>query len=91
MFKDYYQQVVVKPRPWGLGKTPDGSPIFKKGWEDGCDSGLGVYGAQHYRKPAYKFRQDVTLIHNREYYRAWKDAYTYCRWYNWTWSRPYQE
>ncbi|MCB2081340.1 MAG: hypothetical protein H6908_02830 [Hyphomicrobiales bacterium] len=82
-----YQQL-VRPRPWGMGETPEGSTIFKQGWNDGCDTGLGVYGNDRY-KWAYTYKQDMTLLSNPEYYRAWKDAYTYCRWYVWTWLRPW--
>ncbi len=85
------QQMVFEPRPWGMAETPDGSPVFRQGWEDGCNTGLGVYGGSAYRVNAYKFRQDITQTDNPEYYRAWKDAYTYCRWYVWNWSRPSRE
>ncbi len=83
-------QQFTKPRPWGLGETPDGTPEFRKGWEDGCDTGLRAYGGHWYRnRSGYKhFKQDLTLIHNPEYYRAWRDAFTYCRWYVWNWQRP---
>jgi len=84
----YMEQVFTRPRPWGMADTPEGSPTFQQGWEDGCDSGLGVYGSYHYRVKAYRFRQDYTQINNPEYYRAWKDGYGYCRWYVWNWSRP---
>lgn len=80
-----------RPRPWGLGETPEGSPTFQQGWEDGCDTGLGVYGGPHYRKKAYRFRQDITQMDDPEYYRAWKDAYTYCRWYVWNWAKKPRE
>jgi hypothetical protein len=82
-------ELFTKPRPFGLGETPDGSPTFRQGWEDGCDSGLGAYGGFHYRRKSYAFRQDITQIDNPEYYRAWKDAFTYCRWYVWNWARPW--
>lgn len=84
----YYNQAFVKPRPWGMGETPEGSPLFQKGWDEGCNSGLGVAGGKHYRKPAYRFQQDLSLINNDEYYRAWRDAYTYCRWYVNAWTTP---
>ena len=84
-------ELVTKPRPWGLGETPDGSPTFKQGWEDGCDTGLGVYGGAGYKRKAYRFRQDISQLDNPEYYRAWKDAYTYCRWYVWNWDRSWHQ
>jgi hypothetical protein len=73
---------IIRPKPFNLGKTPEGSPIFQKGWDEGCESGLHVYGNSFYRG-AYSYKQDINLINNQEYYRAWKDAYTYCRWYVW--------
>lgn len=85
---DTFYQQLVRPRPWGMGKTPEGSPYFKQGWDDGCSTGVAVYGIDRY-KWSYTFKQDMTLVSNPEYYRAWKDAYTYCRWYNWKWNRPF--
>lgn len=81
-----YRQL-TKPRPWGLADTPEGSPIFQQGWEDGCETGMRVYGGLTYRM-AYQFKQDQELVNDPEYYTAWRDAYTYCRWYVWNWVRP---
>ncbi len=81
---------IVTPKPWGLGDTPEGSEIFQKGWNDGCNSGLHVYGTARYRA-AYDYYQDPELLENQEYYRAWKDAWTYCRWYAWNWVRPFSK
>lgn len=78
---------IIKPVPLNLGETPPGSPIFQKGWEDGCSGGLKGYGNTRY-KTAYEYKQDPHLIHNPEYYRAWKDGYLYCRWYSWNWVIP---
>jgi len=75
------------PRPMNLGATPPGSAIFQQGWEDGCSGGLKGYGNTRY-KTAYEYKQDPNLIHNPEYYRAWKDGYLYCRWYSWNWVIP---
>lgn len=80
---------LTNPRPWGIGETPDGPPEFRKGWEDGCDTGIGVYGDDRY-KFAYTFKQDLNLLKNPAYYRAWRDAYTYCRWYAENWVRVLQ-
>ena len=77
---------LVTPRPYGMAETPDGSPTFQQGWNDGCETGLNVYGNDRY-KVAYGFTQDPKLILNDEYYNAWKDAYTYCRWYAYNWVR----
>lgn len=81
---------VFKPWPHGLSKTPEGTPEFQAGWTDGCESGLSVYGNDVY-KAFYTFKQDVQLVDHPEYYRAWKDSYTYCRWYVWNWARPWQQ
>ncbi len=77
-----------RPRPWGIGDAPPGPPEFRKGWEDGCDTGIGAYGNDFY-KVFYTYKQDLNLIQNPVYYRAWKDAYTYCRWYTEQWAKPW--
>lgn len=77
-----------EPKPFGIGEVPKGgSPEFTQGWEDGCHSGIAAYGGFHYRTLGYKFKQDVTMIHNKDYYNAWQDAYLYCRWYVWNYIR----
>lgn len=81
-------EFIIRPRPPGLGTTPEGPPEFQKGWEDGCDSGLYIYGGGAYRG-GYKYTQDINMANNPEYYKAWKDAYNYCRLYVWNWSRPW--
>ena len=83
------EELFTHPRPYGIGETPEGSPVFRQGWNDGCDSGLGVYGGRLYRVKAYRYKQDLTQIDNPEYYRAWKDAFTYCRWYSWNWVKSW--
>lgn len=84
-----YNQI-TKPRPYGLAPTPEGTAIFKQGWEDGCDTGLSAYGNDTYKR-LYTFKQDLVLVDNPEYYRAWKDAYLYCRWYAWNWVRDWMQ
>ena len=77
-----------KPKPLGLGKLPEGGSVeFNQGWEDGCETGLAAYGGGHYRNLGHKFKQDYKMIHNPDYYRAWQDAYSYCRWYIWNYNR----
>lgn len=77
----------ISPKPKSLNKPnfENYSPEYEKGWTHGCETGLNAYGNSVY-KNAYKFYQDPKLINNLDYYRAWKDAYTYCRYhvYNWT-------
>lgn len=77
---------LVKPRPWGISEVPDGSPMFRYGWSDGCDTGLSSYGNDRY-KIKYKYTQQPDLLKNKDYYRAWKDAYNYCSWYTYNWAR----
>lgn len=82
---------IKRPRPWPLANTPEGTPMFQKGWNDGCDTGLQVYGNNMYNAAYEGFKQDPNLVDNPEYYRAWKDAYTYCRWSVYNWTRGWQQ
>gem|GEM_PF-2790506 len=54
------------------------SPDFQKGWRDGCETGVAVYG-----NPFYKFlnnpKRDSSKVGNRSYQNAWSTAYNYCR------------
>lgn len=60
-------------------EPPEGPPIYRQGWEDGCESGMHAYAADFYKSiNAFEFRQDATLRQNRMYYQVWKDAYLYC-------------
>lgn len=77
-----------KPRPPGLAEAPvEGvSPEYTQGWKDGCDSGISAAGSTHYRQTGYKFVMDYSMVENKDYYQAWHDAYTYCRWYVGSWN-----
>ena len=79
---------LYKPWPWGLVKLEEieGSELYKKGWKEGCESGLAVYGNHRY-KAFYTVYQDVEHLHDKDYYKAWKDSYSYCRWYVYHWAR----
>ena len=62
-------------------KAPPNAPQeYKLGWEHGCKSGLAAYGNDFY-KTFYKFTQDLKLIRNPVYYKAWSDSFHYCRAY----------
>ncbi|MCD6034977.1 MAG: hypothetical protein K0R63_718 [Rickettsiales bacterium] len=81
----------MAPRPFAMGDTPPGTATFRKGWEEGCHTGLATMTTDYY-KSFYTFEQDPYMINNSEYYEAWKDAYTYCRqyafkWTLWSWDR----
>ena len=78
-------RAILKPTPLGMGKVPDGHPIFQAGWNDGCETGLGTMSSNFY-KTFYKYKQDPKMIMNKMYYQAWKDAYTYCRQYMFRWT-----
>lgn len=88
--KSTFAGQLVKPRPWGMAETPEGPPLYQKGWNHGCDSGLNVYGNSRY-KASYEFTQDWRLVDNRDYYSGWKQGYGYCRWYTYNWVRPWRE
>lgn len=76
---------VFAPKPFGMNQAEKGTPEFNKGWEDGCETGMSTMSTDYY-KSFYTFRQDPDMITNIEYYKAWKDAYTYCRQYVFKWS-----
>ncbi|MCE3232040.1 MAG: hypothetical protein K0R98_297 [Rickettsiaceae bacterium] len=71
------------PKPWRMG-GPDrenASPEYTEGWDDGCSTGLSTMNPGYY-KSFYSFKQDPYKVDNEVYYKAWKDAYTYCRQYS---------
>ncbi len=64
-----------------MDNYPDeASPLYKKAWHEGCESGITAYSNDFY-KAMYSFNQDSRLIDNPEYYNTWRDAYQYCRHY----------
>lgn len=74
----------VRPRvgpPWMakmLNEGPkDGSELFKKGWHDGCWTGISG-ASNRLQRGFYQFKQDYELSQNQEYYAGWKVAYNYC-------------
>jgi hypothetical protein len=70
-----------KPMPWIFKQVPqDASASVKKGWIDGCESGLASMTNSFYRS-FYRFQQDPALRKDPDYYRTWKDVFTYCRHY----------
>jgi len=74
-----------KPTPFRMSKAPEGPPNFQQGWEDGCYTGLATLVPTYY-KTFYRFKQDVSMIHDRLYYQAWNDSYNYCRQYAFKWT-----
>lgn len=78
----------LAPMPARMGRPAENaSALYKKGWWDGCHTGLSTMNMDIY-KNFYGYKQDISLIGNPEYYKSWKDAYTYCRQYSFrfTWD-----
>ena len=73
------QSCTLKPGPLDL--DPPGSPEFKMGFKDGCESGLATYGTIFY-KARYSFYQNYDMLSNIDYDRAWHESFNYCRHYN---------
>ena len=69
-------------RPLSLyGIKPQGTPEYKLGWEDGCDTGLGSV-AGGINKYAFGFRKRPEFASNELYNTAWNEGFSYCRWSN---------
>ncbi len=78
-----------KPRGIDRGMidgAPDGTPIFRSGWKDGCESGISAVGSLQY-KAANGFSYDATMLSSNEYHNAWRLGFRYCRWYTAQWLR----
>jgi len=60
---------------------PEEAPVaYKMGWEHGCKTGFSTYGNTFYRT-FYNFTQDVSMIGDETYIKAWNDSLSYCRSY----------
>lgn len=82
--------VITKPTPYGLQRglvdgAPEGTPAFRYGWKDGCESGLAAYGTLLY-KAAYSYKYDSASLQDNEYHNAWEMGFRHCRWYVNTWT-----
>ncbi len=73
------------PSPLFMSTDVPGTPEFKRGWEDGCQSGIAAYGTA-IQKMFYNFYQDYRMLHNPHYNAAWHEAFDYCRHYNAKWQ-----
>ena len=75
-----------KPRvgaPWMqdmLNQGPEGPTNFRKGWRDGCETGISAT-ANRLQRVFYDFKQDFALAQDPVYYKGWKAAYNYCQRY----------
>jgi len=77
----YNNPDALKPMPWIFKQMPENAPNnYKRGWKDGCESGLATMTNSLYRK-FYSFRQDSGLRSNATYYKSWKDSFDFCRGY----------
>ena len=63
-----------------LYNSPPGPPKFKKGWKDGCHTGIHAV-ANHQHKYSFEFRQDYKLSSDSEYYTGWKIGWNFCQRY----------
>lgn len=63
-------------------------PDYQKGWQDGCESGLGTAYSNSWYKTFHAYRKDVRMLTNPMYVVGWDDGNRYCRhyagqWVNW--------
>ncbi len=82
-----------KPKTGGLWaqelltKGPkDASTTFKKGWIDGCETGISA-AANSFQTYFYRWKQDAELAQTDEYYTGWRLAFYYCARYTYQYSR----
>jgi hypothetical protein len=66
-----------KPIPF-YWTVPDGPPEYVRGYNDGCDSGIGAAGGIWY-KYWYGFRRDPVMLDNPLYKQGWNEGFSYCR------------
>ncbi|MFT6331880.1 MAG: hypothetical protein ACJAW3_000200 [Lentimonas sp.] len=58
--------------------VPDGTPIFQKGYRDGCENGIYSRGNAFYRTKYNGYNYDYSLIENPEYKFGYGKGYGYC-------------
>ena len=68
-------------------RPKEGPPEYLKGWDDGCESGLGTSYTNDWYKTFHSYTKDKRMINNRLYSVGWKDGYHYCRHYSGQWVR----
>ncbi|MDB2415520.1 hypothetical protein N9W34_07085 [Rickettsiales bacterium] len=82
---------ITNPMPFGIYKgmqdgAPEGSPNFRAGWKDGCESGMAAYGSLHY-KATHGYQYNQQSLSDDEYHAAWRVGFRHCRWYTAAWMR----
>lgn len=85
-------QTVSNPTPFGIyrgmeNQAPTGTPTFRAGWKDGCESGISAMGSLHH-KATHHFAYDSTMLNSDEYHNSWRLGFRYCRWYTAAWIHP---
>ena len=63
---------------WLSTVDPPGTPEYKLGWEDGCDSGLSAEGTWDY-KLMYGFKKRPEMSSSDQYKSGWSEGFSYCR------------
>lgn len=79
----------IVPYGYDRGMTdgaPNGTPTFRSGWKDGCESGFTVMPSGH-MKIFHNFTFNAHNIVNQEYFDAWFLGFNHCRWYGNAWYR----
>jgi hypothetical protein len=75
----------LRPHPLFMATDVPGTPEYKRGWQDGCQSGLATYGTA-VNKLMNSFYQDYRMMKNPQYDAAWHESFDYCRHYNYKWQ-----
>jgi hypothetical protein len=66
-------------RPFPLYfEKPGGPPDYQLGWQDGCDTGVGVEGSMITRN-MFGFKKRPEMYDNPLYQSGWNEGFTYCR------------
>lgn len=70
----------VLQEPFGLGYTiPQGTPDYKLGYEDGCDTGISAQDSGYLQRAAFGYKKRTEMWDNPEYKEGWNDGFQYCR------------
>lgn len=70
-----------KPLPLYFEGPKTGPEEYRKGWDDGCDSGVAA-GGTLWQKIMYNFSKDPNMLENAHYKQGWNEGFSYCRFYN---------
>ena len=70
-----------KPLPLYFEGPKIGPEEYRKGWDDGCDSGIAA-GGSLWQKISHNFVKDPGMLDNVHYKQGWNEGFSYCRFYN---------